>query len=171
MRRCKFPGKLDTSGCLAHWKRLRQFGIGCTKDPACIPLSMALVVAIIAGWQPGNVVVTAAIVVLVVVVVVVGVAVVATYSSSSNGRVLQATSRTRSARQFEKNTDTAERAPGCQPEAGLRANSGDKKSDTEPRRGVRRAVSLRRGCGLRWGSPANELSHHRLAHTSPYPRD
>ena len=49
---------------------------------------MALVVAIIAGWQPGNVVVTAVIVILVVVVVVVGVAVVATYSSSSNGRVV-----------------------------------------------------------------------------------
>ena len=67
---------------------MRQFGIGCTKDPACIPLAMALVMAIIAGWQPGNVVVTAVIVVLVVVVVVVGVAVVATYSSSSNGRVV-----------------------------------------------------------------------------------
>ena len=69
---------------------MRQFGIIFTKDPACFPLSMALVVAIIAGWQPGNVVVTAVIVILVVVVVVVGVAVVATYSSSSNGRVVGA---------------------------------------------------------------------------------
>ena len=51
------------------------------------------VVAIIAGWQPGNVVVTAVIVVLVVVVVVVGVAVVATYSSSSNGRVVVGANR------------------------------------------------------------------------------
>ena len=72
---------------------MRQFGIGCTKDPACIPLPMALVVAIIAGWQPGNVVVTAVIVILVVVVVVIGVAVVATYNSSSNGRVVMGANR------------------------------------------------------------------------------